>query len=29
LLTLEAARLATAMGGEVRIFDPAGLPLPA
>ena len=28
LLTLEAARLLTAMGGEVRIFDPAGLPLP-
>jgi len=28
LLTLEAARLLTAMGGEVRIFDPTGLPLP-
>jgi arsenic resistance protein ArsH len=28
LLTLEAARLLVAMGGEVRIFDPAGLPLP-
>lgn len=28
LLTLEAARLLSAMGGEVRIFDPAGLPLP-
>jgi len=28
LLTLEAARLLTAMGGEVRIFDPEGLPLP-
>ena len=28
LLTLEAARLPRAMGGEVRIFDPAGLPLP-
>ncbi|CAN5919460.1 arsenical resistance protein ArsH [soil metagenome] len=28
LLTLEAARLLIAMGGEVRIFDPAGLPLP-
>jgi arsenic resistance protein ArsH len=28
LLTLEAARLLRAMGGEVRIFDPAGLPLP-
>lgn len=28
LLTLEAARLLTAMGGEVRLFDPAGLPLP-
>lgn len=27
LLTLEAARLLEAMGGEVRIFDPAGLPL--
>ena len=26
LLTLEAARLLQAMGGEVRIFDPAGLP---
>jgi len=28
LLTEEAARLLKAMGGEVRIFDPAGLPLP-
>ena len=28
LLTFEAARLLAAMGGEVRIFDPAGLPLP-
>ncbi len=28
LLTLEAARLLTAMGAEVHIFDPAGLPLP-
>ena len=28
LLTLEAARLLRAMGGDVRIFDPAGLPLP-
>jgi arsenical resistance protein ArsH len=28
LLTLEAARLLIAMGGEVRIFDPTGLPLP-
>ena len=28
LLTLEAARLLIAMGGAVRIFDPAGLPLP-
>jgi len=28
LLTLEGARLLRAMGGEVRIFDPAGLPLP-
>ena len=28
LLTLEAARLLTAMGGDVRVFDPAGLPLP-
>jgi len=28
LLTLEAARLLQAFGGEVRIFDPAGLPLP-
>ena len=25
LLTLEAARLLQAMGGEVRVFDPAGL----
>ena len=28
LLTLEAARLLEAMGGEVKIFDPHGLPLP-
>ena len=28
LLSLEAARLLEAMGGQVRIFDPAGLPLP-
>ena len=28
LLTFEAARLLEAMGGEVRVFDPAGLPLP-
>ncbi len=28
LPTLEAARLLRAMGGDVRIFDPAGLPLP-
>ena len=28
MLTFEAARLLEAMGGEVRIFDPAGLPLP-
>jgi arsenical resistance protein ArsH len=28
LLTFEAARLLQAMGGEVRIYDPAGLPLP-
>lgn len=28
LLTYEAARLLEAMGGEVKIFDPAGLPLP-
>ncbi len=28
LLTLEAARLLRAMGGEVRIYDPSGLPLP-
>lgn len=28
LLTLEAARLLLAMGAEVRVFDPAGLPLP-
>ena len=28
LATLEAARLLQAMGGEVRVFDPAGLPLP-
>lgn len=28
LLTLEAARLLRALGGEVRIYNPAGLPLP-
>ena len=28
LLTFEAARLLQALGAEVRIFDPAGLPLP-
>ena len=28
LATQEAARLLEAMGGDVRIFDPAGLPLP-
>ena len=28
LLTFEAARLLEAMGGETRIFDPHGLPLP-
>lgn len=28
LLTFEAARLLEAMGGEVRVFDPSGLPLP-
>ena len=28
LLTLEAARLLIAMGGEVQVFDPAGLPWP-
>lgn len=28
LLTHEAARLLVALGGEVEIFDPAGLPLP-
>ncbi|HQR84113.1 MAG: arsenical resistance protein ArsH [Polynucleobacter sp. 17-46-58] len=27
LLTLEAARLLRAMGGEVKVFDPTGLPL--
>ncbi|OZB41128.1 MAG: arsenical resistance protein ArsH, partial [Polynucleobacter sp. 39-45-136] len=27
LLTLEAARLLRAMGGEVIVFDPTGLPL--
>jgi arsenical resistance protein ArsH len=27
LLTMEAGRLLEAMGGEVKIFDPAGLPL--
>ena len=28
LLTFEAARLLEAMGGNVRVFDPTGLPLP-
>jgi arsenic resistance protein ArsH len=28
LLTLEAERLLQAMGGETRVFDPTGLPLP-
>ena len=28
LLTMEAARLLQAMGGEVAVFDPSGLPLP-
>jgi arsenic resistance protein ArsH len=28
LLTMEAARLLEAMGGQVKIFDPHGLPLP-
>lgn len=28
LLTMEAARLLEAMGGEAKIFDPRGLPLP-
>ena len=28
LLTVEAARLLEAMGAEVRIFNPSGLPLP-
>jgi arsenic resistance protein ArsH len=28
LLTFEAARLLEEMGGDVRVFDPAGLPLP-
>ena len=28
LLTFEAARLLEAMGAEVRVFDPSGLPLP-
>jgi arsenic resistance protein ArsH len=28
LATFEAARLLEAMGGEVKVFDPAGLPLP-
>ena len=28
LLTLEAARLLLAMGAQVQVFDPAGLPLP-
>jgi arsenic resistance protein ArsH len=28
LLTQEAARLLEAMGGEVRIYDPSGMPLP-
>ena len=29
LVTLEAQRLLIAMGAETRVFDPAGLPLPA
>ena len=28
MLALDAARLLTAMGGDVRIYDPAGPPLP-
>jgi len=28
LLTMEAARLLEALGGEIKIFDPHGLPLP-
>lgn len=28
MLAFEAGRLLQAMGGEVRSFDPAGLPLP-
>lgn len=28
LLTFEAARLLEAMGGDVKVFDPTGLPLP-
>ena len=28
LATLEAARLLQAMGGEVKVFDPTGIPLP-
>lgn len=28
LLTFEAARLLKAMGGDVKVFDPTGLPLP-
>jgi arsenic resistance protein ArsH len=28
LATLEAARLLEAMGGDVKVFDPSGLPLP-
>src|SRR5690606_17323964 len=28
LLTFEAARLLEAMGGEVKVFNPSGLPLP-
>ena len=28
LVTFEAARLLEAMGGEVKVFDPTGLPLP-
>jgi arsenic resistance protein ArsH len=28
LLTEEAARILTLMGGEVKIFNPSGLPLP-
>ena len=28
LLTFEASRLLEAMGGDVKVFDPAGLPMP-